>query len=56
MKIIFNNCSLGAIVCAVVINRLLGDSITDDITKLTVWEMYPQQIVAEYIKQNLSKK
>ena len=45
----------GAVVCACVINRLLGDEITSDKSLLQQWESFPQKIVSELVKRSMEK-
>ena len=41
---------LGAVLCATIVDRLHGDSITEDGKLLKKWESYPQKVVAHYIQ------
>ena len=38
-------------VCVVIVNRFLGDVVTDDVSMAKQWEVYPQEVVAEFIKK-----
>ncbi|KAJ8302407.1 hypothetical protein KUTeg_018803 [Tegillarca granosa] len=40
----------GAVVCAILVDRLQGDYIINDIEKLHQWQARPQQLVLRYIK------
>ncbi|KAK7065558.1 Uridine phosphorylase 1 [Halocaridina rubra] len=46
----------GAVICVTLLNRLDGDQVTASKETLNEWQEYPQQLVARYIKKNMTHR